>query len=309
VDGSTPAEERRAILKGLARALRGAGQAAEAAEIGKQLAQIEEELDRAAEERPLPFEAAKFPGRKGKSQRAVLVELFTGANCPPCVAADVAFDGLLRTYEPRDVVLVQYHLNIPSFDPLANNDTKARARYYGISSTPSLRIDGRAGPPVGGPRDHAGEVYNRLVGGLAEELDTEARGSLNVTAERHGERIDIAAQVRDVAKPGALWLRLLLVEDVVRYVGSNGQRLHHHVVRACPGGVEGLAVAGAAARQQATVDLAELRKALAAELEERRPPQDGEWPLALKGLKVVALLQDDGSKEIVQAAQVNVPEE
>src|SRR5262249_18462658 len=32
------------------------------------------------------FKVDKFAGRKGKSTRTVLVELFTGAQCPPCVA-------------------------------------------------------------------------------------------------------------------------------------------------------------------------------------------------------------------------------
>ena len=40
--------------------------------------------------------APPFPGRKGKSDRVALVELFTGAQCPPCVTADVAFDALRK---------------------------------------------------------------------------------------------------------------------------------------------------------------------------------------------------------------------
>jgi len=30
---------------------------------------------------------------KGRTGRMVLAELFTGAGCPPCVGADLAFDG------------------------------------------------------------------------------------------------------------------------------------------------------------------------------------------------------------------------
>ena len=37
----------------------------------------------------------------------------------------------------------------------------------------------------------------------------------------------------DLKKTGEkVRLRFVLVEDVARYVGGNGQRLHHHVVRA-----------------------------------------------------------------------------
>ena len=53
------------------------------------------------------------------------MELFTGAQCPPCVAADVAFDVLEKTYKPADLVLIQYHLHIPGPDPLTNAASEA----------------------------------------------------------------------------------------------------------------------------------------------------------------------------------------
>ncbi len=308
LESSTPADERLPVLKVLADALRAAGQEGDAHAVEERLARAEEELDRAFAEKSLPFEPAPFPGRRGKSQRAVLVELFTGANCPPCVAADLAFDGLLRTYAPRDVVLVQYHLHIPSPDPLTNRDAERRGRYYGVAGTPSLHIDGREGPRVGGSRDMARETYLRLLGGLAEELETEAAGTLEVTAARQGEKIEITAEAGGQARRGAPRLRLLLVEDLVRYLGGNGQRLHHHVVRTFPGGVDGTPVSDGKARQQVTIDLAELRKSLRGELAEHGAFREGDWPLALRHLKVVALVQDDDSKDVVQAAQADVPE-
>jgi hypothetical protein len=206
------------------------------------------------------------------------------------------------------VVLVQYHLHAPSADPLTNHDTELRANYYGVGGTPSLFLNGRAAPNVGGTRDRAQDVYTRLVGGLAEELETPARASLKLTATRNGGRIDIAAEADGLPRRGALRLRLVLLEDVVRYAGSNGQRLHRHVVRSLPGGVKGTAVVAPAGRCQATVDVAALRKLLQKELAERPEFKDGEWPLALNRLKVVALLQDDTNKEILQAAQVDVPD-
>ena len=58
-----------------------------------------------------------------QDKRVVVVELFTGAECPPCVSADVAFDALLETYKPNEVVLLEYHLHIPGPDPLTNADS------------------------------------------------------------------------------------------------------------------------------------------------------------------------------------------
>src|SRR5262249_54899012 len=149
--------------------------------------------------------------------------------CPPCVAADLAFDGLLRTCPRGDVVLVQYHLHIPGPDPLANRDTERRAEYYRVRGTPDLRIDGREGPEVGGGRHMARDMEPRLLGGLAEKLEAEAAAPLTLTAARHGERVEVTAEAGGLPRRGAL--RLLLVEDVARHLGGNGQRLHHHVVR------------------------------------------------------------------------------
>jgi hypothetical protein len=305
LEPSTPPEERLPILKVLTERLRAAGKDGEVAEVEARMERAEEELDRTWEEKSLPFEPAPFPGRRGKSRRAVLVELFTGAQCLPCVAADLAFDGLLRTCPPGDVVLVQYHLHIPGPDPLANRDTERRAEYYRVPGTPNLRIDGREGPEAGGNRDMARDTYTRLLGGIAEELEAEAAATLTVTAARHGERVEVTAEAGGLPRRGAL--RLLLVEDVARYLGGNGQRLHHHVVRAFPGGVDGVRAAGGAARQHVTIDLAELRKSLRAELAESPASKEGSWPL--KRLKVVALAQDDDSKDVLQAAQADVPED
>src|SRR5204862_922525 len=97
--------------------------------------------DRAA----LDFDPAKFKGRKSKSNRAVLVELFTGAQCPPCVAADLAFDALEKAFPSSDVVLLQYHLHIPRPDALCNADVEKRATLYRatLDSTPTIYLNGK----------------------------------------------------------------------------------------------------------------------------------------------------------------------
>ena len=108
---------------------------------------------------------------------------------------------------------------------------------------------------------------------------------------------------------GNVKLRFVLIEDVVRYPGGNGQRLHHHVVRALPGGAEGFAVKEANVKHKASVNVAELKKSLAEYLLESQKKSkflDDEHPLGLKHLKVVAILQNDDNKEIIQAVQIDV---
>src|SRR5262249_35986710 len=104
-------------------------------------------------------------------------------------------------------------------------------------------------------------------------------------------------------------LRFALVEDVVRYPGGNGQRLHHYVVRDFPGGVKGFVLEDSTAKLGAKINLSEIRKKLTIYLdnchEKKRFPID-DRPLDLKNLKVVAFIQDNDFKEIKQAAQVNL---
>src|SRR5262249_55591951 len=128
-----------------------------------------------------------------------------------------------------------------------------------------------------------------------------------------GNKIDINAEVTGLKKPGDnMRLRLVLIQEVVRYPGGNGQRLHHHVVRALPGGASGFGLKEAANKQSVKVDLDELKKSLDEYMtkynEGPRKFLDDESPLEMKHLKVVAFIQDDDSKEIVQAAQIDVPD-
>ena len=69
-----------------------------------------------------------------------------------------------------------------------------------------------------------------------------------------------------------------------------------------------MAVTSPGGHHPVSVNLAELRKALRQELAGQRAFKDGDWPLDLKRLQIVALLQDDETKAVLQAAQVAVPE-
>src|SRR5262249_7346341 len=188
-----------------------------------------------------------YKGRKEKSDRAVLVELFTGAQCPPCVAADLAFDALARAYKPAEVVLLQYHLHIPGPDPLTNPASEARQAYYDadIEGTPSIFFNGKPGASGGGTVGDSEDKHGQYRNIIDSLLEKPAAARLQLTAARKGNKIDINAEVIDVEKPAEqLRLRLALVEEQVRYVGGNTLRFHHHVVRALPGGDEGIALKG-----------------------------------------------------------------
>jgi hypothetical protein len=301
------------VLETVSRILATAGRADDAKQIDARLSKLEER-DYADYQKRRPFKADAFAGRKGKSDRAVVVELFTGAECPPCVAADLAFDALESTYKPTEVVLLQYHVHIPGPDPLTSADTMARLQYYGrkIEGTPTVFFNGKPDAPGGGGAAAARKKYAEFRELIEPLLEKNADAKLQLTATRKAETVDIQAKVEDCARVGdKIRLRLMLVEDIVRYQGGNALKYHHCVVRALPGGPLGMAVTKKPFDHSATINLEDLRTrtndyltsfARENEIEFPRPDR----PMRYKKLRVVALVQDDDNGEILQAMQVEV---
>lgn len=300
-------------LSTVAEVLEAAGRNDDAADIRKRLAKLEEQ-DFAEYAKSAPFRPEPFEGRKGKSDRAVLVELFTGAECPPCVAADLAFDALTKTYKPTEVVLLQYHLHIPGPDPLTNPDSLARLEYYGnkIRGTPTIFFNGKPAQGGGGPLSQARRSYAAFREAIDPLLEKLPEARIELSASKQGAAIDIKAQVSDLARTGdSIRLRFALVEEYVRYQGGNNLRYHHHVVRAMPGGPKGIALKQKSGEHSAKVDLDELRAKLNEYLDEYAKEDEfpkPDRPIGLKSLRVVAFVQDDDTNEILQAAQVEVKE-
>src|SRR5581483_4273208 len=161
---------------------------------------------------------------KGKSDRAVLVELFTGAECPPCAAADLALDGLMKTYKPADVICLQYHCHIPAPDPLTSPDAEDRLGYYQdqISGAPTVFIAGKVGPPGGGPAAAAEKKYQSYRPPIDAALEKPAGVKLTLGAAKKGAAYELTAGVTDLEKPGPkVMLRFVLAEERVRFAGGN----------------------------------------------------------------------------------------
>lgn len=304
------------VLEVLVSALKKSEKADEAKEFQTRLDKLVAAADNEYLKKMPPYKPEAFAGRKGKSERAVLVELFTGAQCPPCVAADLGFDGLGKTYKPTEVVLLQYHLHIPGPDPLTNPDTEARQEYYGraIRGTPAIFFNGKAEAGGGGRAGESEGKYKEYREVIEPLLEDPARVKLLAAASQKGNEIKITAKVSDLDKTGErIKLRIALVEERVRYVGSNGLRFHHQVVRAFPGGADGLALLKKSADHSVSIDLEDLRKKLAKYLDDYAKKEDEfptpERPMDLKKLRVIAFVQDDATREVLQAIQVEVKRE
>jgi len=311
------ADDQVRVLSLVLRALKANDQTAEAKTYDLRLAKLETQLDDEYMAKMPPFKGAAFTGRKGKSDKAAFMELFTGATCPPCVAADLAFDVLQKTYPRSDLVLIQYHMHIPGPDPMTNPDTLARWDYYAkafpedIRGVPSSIFDGKPQGSGGGGVAQAENTYNAYREIINPLLEIDAGAKLTAQAVRKGERVNINVGVTGVNNPGKdKKLRILLAEETVRYAGSNKIRLHHNVVRAFPGGANGTALTEAASKHVASIDLGELRGSLDKYLTDFeatvRPFANPARPLEMTNLRVIAFVQDDMTQEILQALQVVV---
>lgn len=285
------------------------------------LAKLEAQLDAEYLAKVPPFKPEKFSGRKqSENNRVVVMELFTGTQCPPCVAADVAFDALLKTYEADTLVALQYHLHIPGPDPLTNPDSEARSAYYQVGGTPSTYFNGLEAAGGGGGMANAEAKYHQYRSIIDPALEDKAQATIDLKVKRDGSKLTVAAKAhrktddknKDEGESSSLRLRIVLTEETVRYVGGNGIRFHHHVVRAFPGGVEGSPFTKNRATAQLTVDLNDIRNSLQEYLDrtgQQNPFPKTLPPIELEDLSVVALVQDDSDHAILHAVSVPVPKE
>jgi hypothetical protein len=289
------------------------------------LAKVEAKLDDEYKAKVPPFKPTKFAGRKDKAaNRVVVMELFTGAQCPPCVAADVAFDALEMSYDPKDLVLIQYHMHIPGPDPLTNPSSVARWDYYrakfaeNVRGTPTTLFNGKPfehydEDPMhrgGGGMPNAQNKYDQYKAIIDPLLDAKTDVKIGGTVKADGDRIKVAVDVEGVPEPGEnVRLHVLLVEETIKYTGGNGLRFHHQVVRALPDGADGAQVKEKSLKKDVMIDLAEVKKGLTKYLDEfaaGRPFPNADRPMDLKNLKVIALVQNHETREILNAAQMDV---
>jgi hypothetical protein len=265
------------------------------------------------------------------------MELFTGAQCPPCVAADVGYDALLKSYGTKELIGLQYHLHIPGPDPMTNKDSQGRQSYYGdeVRGTPSTFFNGQSKGGGGGPMQGSETKYNEFRELIDPQLESAKEATITLSAALSGDQIEISANAtvdrksrpvstsatNDEAKAGGDGkdpkaaphsqprLRLVLTEESVRYVGGNRLRFHHHVVRAFPGGLDGKDLSSGSGQVSLKLNLADLRREL--EQKNRDDAKTRPFPhplpeIGLKDLSVVAFVQDDADKAILHAVSVPV---
>ena len=297
----------------LVRALTQTGQAEEAKKLSTNLAKLEARDAVEYVKTSLTFETPEFKGRKAKSDRVALMEVFTGSELEACAAVDVACDGLLKAYKPSELTLLRYHLHVSAPDALCNNGSLERgmALFGRNLGAPRVLIDGKPQAKLGGGTiKDAKDKYKDLTSALDEELEKPGKAKIALTVAKDDKGLKVTAKVSDVEKPGEkMTLRFAVIEPKVRFDGASGVRYHANVVRAVPGGAAGFPVAKKDLEQSVVVNAEEIRKELIAHLDDFSKQAEfprSDRPMALKNLKIIAFVQDDATLEVLNAVQIDL---
>ncbi len=76
-------------------------------------------------------------------KKTPLFEILTGSTCPPCRPGNINFHDVVDTKNEKDYVQVKYQQDFPGTgDPYATAESVGRRDYYGVSSIPTMLIDG-----------------------------------------------------------------------------------------------------------------------------------------------------------------------
>ncbi len=156
-------------------------------------------LDERYEKDAVKIDAPAYRPSKARTTRVVLAELFTGAGCPPCVGADLAFEGALERYSPKAFALLVYHEHIPRPDPMTNPSTQTRKEFYDVPGTPTFFIDGGNRQAGGSAASGAQKLFEETVRPVVDKrLDVKPGAAIDLKASMAGDTIKVTAKVSKI---------------------------------------------------------------------------------------------------------------
>ncbi len=284
--------------------------------------EINEAIDKKQKELA-DFKPGHYKGNNSSKGKTVLAELFTGAECPPCAGADFAFDAL-ADYYPRNVfTILEYHVHIPAPDPMTNPDSFKRYLYYGGDfGTPTVIIEGKEKITGGGPKYLAANRFNVYKYAAEKYMDKKPEVQISGSASNKNDKININLNIKGNTKLNkSEWLHVALVEKTLNYPGGNGVTKNIFVVRHLINGSDGvpLKLKNGDEIVTDTLNLTEIENELTKYLD--NPTQYPSWrksvpftgwkektdKLNKNNLAVVAWVQNNNSKEVLQAYYLDVP--
>jgi len=229
------------------------------------------------------------------------------------VGAGLAFQAAQERYSRQDLIVLNYHVHIPLPDPMVNPSTLKRQEYYAIRSSPSYVFNGEVDGGGGGADAAKGIFDNKVEPKIVKMLAEPPGASIALKASVTGPTVKVRAQVSKVTGTSdKLRLHIALAEDRVTYSGENGERYHPMVVRSMAvdaSSAQGFALKpGKGGTFEYTFDVAKAVADAKAHLEDYETnTRKGSYSFREKkheikgGLVVVAFVQDDATKKILQS--------
>jgi hypothetical protein len=219
-----------------------------------------------------------------QTRRIVLLEEATNASCAPCAANNPGLQQFLsRNF--GGIIAVKYHAWWPGADPMYSHNTadnSARINYYGINGVPNYTIDGKL---YGVPNDQEAmesQMYERL------NLKSPVKILITPNITNDSVRATIKLIGLQPVNLTNLKLRIAVTERLVVYAtppGSNGEKTFPDVMRKMLPDANGYTVTTLNPGDTITYNIS--------------TPVITPW--VWNELAVVAWLQSDATKEIVQS--------
>lgn len=228
-------------------------------------------------------------------QRVVLIEEFTSSTCAPCASYNNTFDPLLTSVNANgagsNIAAVKYQMNWPSpgTDPSYNPDGVTRRTYYGVSGIPDVFLNGR----------DPSNAYTNNAANLNAEAALPAFCTINLNATYAGNTLTVSGSVTPhAAFPGSYKLHIAAVESYA-YQGTTSQTQFKYAQRKMfPNG--------------SGITLTTLQDGVAQTFNQsfnftQGGVAQGNYNLwgSIANVKVVAFVQNNTTKEVLQAAFVS----
>jgi hypothetical protein len=235
---------------------------------------------------------------EAQSQRMVLIEEGTNASCGPCASQNPAFNTLMAAHEDKQISL-HYQWYFPGYDPMnEHNPTEANGRfssYYGQNGVPTAMIDGtvptNSYPGFNGsyPGSPAGYSASMITDRYAVPASFDIDIDYTITPTTLTATVTVTA-TQAVSNMSQLKLRIAAIEKEINFAsapGSNGETTFHSVMKKFLGGMAGMTLNA----NWAVGDSQEFTES---------------WTHVnvydYSELSVVAFVQNDANKEVMQAA-------
>jgi len=172
-----------------------------------------------------------FPG----VERKLLIEEFTSSTCAPCASNNPTIDAFI-TSRYDSLTAIKYHMNWPSpgNDPMYHynvTQNTARRSYYGITSVPTVIMDGIVQPsyPYSSASSLPNAFYPRKSVGSPLTINI-----VNSWIGKDSIKSDISVQILSPLRNGNYYLRVAAIERHIKYAtapGSNGEKNFYDVFR------------------------------------------------------------------------------